>query len=127
MRLSPLKHPIILITITMASTLSKNISSAYRVAIIGGGVSGCAAARRLAQLDPSAEITVYEIGRGPGGRSSTRKTRSMPNVRINHGSPYAELVSPAGRAIVSSLPSGSVVPFGGREGRVDAVSGAFAA
>ena len=73
-------------TISAMSVLT--VAAPFRVAIIGGGVSGCASARRLAQLAPTAQITLYEIGRGPGGRASTRKTRSLPGVCINHGAPY---------------------------------------
>uniref|UniRef100_A0A7S1B635 Amine oxidase domain-containing protein n=1 Tax=Corethron hystrix TaxID=216773 RepID=A0A7S1B635_9STRA len=97
----------------------------FRVAIIGGGVSGCASARRLAQLSPSAEITLYEIGRGPGGRASTRKTRSHPHLYINHGSPYAEVRSDSGRSLLSSLGPSSVAPFLGARGFLNSDTGEF--
>ena len=96
-----------------------------RVAIVGGGVSGCASARRLAQLAPSAEITLYEIGRGPGGRASTRKTRSLPHLYINHGAPYADIRSEVGRSLVSSLGPSSTAPFTGIRGSLDSDTGMF--
>lgn len=111
---------------TVASTTAKAASSILcRVAIIGGGVSGCASARRLAQLAPSAEITVYEIGRGPGGRASTRKTRSLPHLYINHGAPYADIRSEVGKSLLSSLGPSAIAPFPGVRGALDAASGLF--
>lgn len=41
-----------------------------RIAIIGAGVAGLAAARRLA---PAADITLFEKSRGPGGRLAHRR------------------------------------------------------
>lgn len=111
---------------TIASTTAKAASSIMsRVAIIGGGVSGCASARRLAQLAPSAEITVYEIGRGPGGRASTRKTRSLPHLYINHGAPYADIRSEFGKSLLSSLGPAAIAPFQGVRGSLDSESGIF--
>jgi glycine/D-amino acid oxidase-like deaminating enzyme len=43
------------------------------IAIIGGGIAGLSAARRLIQIDPSAKVVVLEAGRiaeGPAGRNS---------------------------------------------------------
>lgn len=107
----------------LASTVTS--PSRVRVAIIGGGVSGCASARRLAQLAPSVEITLYEIGRGPGGRASTRKTRAHPHLYINHGAPYADIRSGLGRSIVSSLGPSSVAPFLGARGSLNSNTGEF--
>lgn len=75
------------------------------VAILGSGIAGASAARHLALSMPDAvsRITLYEIGRGPGGRASTRKTRAIPELRINHGAPYADISTPEGLALVSSL------------------------
>jgi protoporphyrinogen/coproporphyrinogen III oxidase len=38
-----------------------------RIAVIGGGISGLAAAHRVRELDPSAEVTVFEAGSQAGG------------------------------------------------------------
>jgi len=109
-----------------AKTLSSSLAAPLRVAIIGGGVSGCAMARRLAELTgSSAHITLYEIGRGPGGRASTRKTRSMPNIYINHGAPYADIRSNIGRSLISSLGPACTVPFQGVRGSIDSTTGKF--
>lgn len=105
---------------TTSTAAAKAIS---RVAIVGGGISGCASARRLAQLAPSAEIAIYEIGRGPGGRASTRKTRSLPHLCVNHGAPYADIRSELGKSIVSSLDS--AIPYTGIRGSLDSTTGGF--
>ena len=71
-----------------------------KIAVIGGGVSGSSfiygmrdqvAAGRVA-------ISLFEHGRTPGGRASTRKTRERADLiylMINHGSPefYASTAS----------------------------------
>ena len=74
-------------------------------AIIGSGIAGASAARALAlnSGDDSRTITLYEIGRGPGGRASTRKTRAIPELRINHGTPYADISTGPGHDLVSAL------------------------
>ncbi|VEU39268.1 unnamed protein product [Pseudo-nitzschia multistriata] len=109
-----------------SSAAASTISSSVRVAIIGGGVSGSASARRLAQLAPSARITLYEMGRGLGGRASTRKTRSVPHIYINHGAPYADVRSKLGRSLISSLGPSGTAPFSGVRGFLDSKTGTFA-
>ena len=110
---------------TTAAAAAAKMSSSVRVAIIGGGISGCASARRLAQLAPSAQITLYEIGRGLGGRASTRKTRSMPHIYINHGVPYADIRSSVGRSLISSLGPSCAAAFPGVRGSLDSRTGEF--
>jgi oxygen-dependent protoporphyrinogen oxidase len=44
-----------------------------RVAIIGGGISGLAAAHRVHELDPSAEVTLFEAGDRVGGVLQTER------------------------------------------------------
>jgi renalase len=44
-----------------------------RLAIIGAGLAGLAAARRLRELRPAVETTIYEKSRGLGGRAATRR------------------------------------------------------
>jgi predicted NAD/FAD-dependent oxidoreductase len=104
--------------------MSVAVTTPLRVAIIGGGVSGCASARRLAQLAPAAQITLYEIGRGPGGRASTRKTRSLPGVYINHGTPLCDLRTDLGRSLISSLDTGAAT-FTGVRGCLEYSTGKF--
>lgn len=82
------------------------------VAIIGSGIAGSAAAWRLATAPsrPSGRITVYEIGRRPGGRGATRKTRSIPELSINHGVPYADISTEQGRALLAAM-GDSIQPY----------------
>ena len=119
---------LVILALLSAIATAMTASAATRVAIIGGGVSGCAAARRLAQVaTPSSElaITLYEIGRGPGGRASTRRTRSLPHLLINHGAPYADIRSALGKSLVASLDPSSTAPFRGAKGSLDASTGRF--
>jgi len=51
-----------------------------RVAVIGAGVAGLVAARTL--VDHGIEVTLFEKGRGPGGRISTRRSAAG---RFDHG------------------------------------------
>lgn len=48
-------------------------NGARRVAIIGGGISGLAAAERLAALDPSLEVHLFEAGERLGGVLQTEE------------------------------------------------------
>ena len=116
-----------LVTIVVAGAIPKILAMSaavapFRVAIIGGGVSGCASARKLAQLVPAAQITLHEIGRGPGGRASTRKTRSLPGVYINHGAPLSDVRTDLGRCLISSL---DTAPFTGVRGCLECSTGKF--
>jgi renalase len=54
------------------------------VAIIGAGVAGLACARLLVQA--GVDTTVFDKGRGIGGRVATRRAG---NLRFDHGAPYA--------------------------------------
>jgi oxygen-dependent protoporphyrinogen oxidase len=46
-----------------------------RVAIVGGGISGLAAAHRLRELDPTAEVTLFEASGRLGGVLQTDRSR----------------------------------------------------
>jgi len=97
-----------------------------QVAIIGNGIAGSAAARGLALTMSAAirDISLYEIGRGPGGRASTRKTRAIPAFRVNHGAPYAEVSTREGLDFVASH-GAFIAPYSGTVGYVDAATGSF--
>lgn len=49
----------------------ESISRKPRIAIIGGGISGLAAAHRVIELDPAVELTVFEAGDRCGGVIAT--------------------------------------------------------
>ena len=46
-----------------------------KIAIIGGGISGLAAAHRVTELAPHAEVTLFEAVRSIGGHSTHRAAR----------------------------------------------------
>lgn len=63
------------------------------IAVIGAGVAGCALLARLRQLGYGGPLSLWEIGRGPGGRASTRRSRTDPALLINHGAPLLNLTA----------------------------------
>ncbi|MFZ4565396.1 MAG: NAD(P)-binding protein [Prochlorococcaceae cyanobacterium] len=62
-----------------------------RLAVIGAGAAGCALAARLRQLAWPGPITLWEIGRGPGGRTASRRSRHDADLRFDHGAPLLNL------------------------------------
>lgn len=78
-----------------------------RVAVIGGGISGlvCAGALR----DAGFGVTVFDKGRGVGGRTSTRREGSW---RFDHGAPRLEIgAAELADARASWETAGVVVPW----------------
>ena len=57
------------------------------LAIIGAGAAGCALAAALRLRGWGGSIQLLEIGRGPGGRTATRRSRRDAGLAINHGAP----------------------------------------
>lgn len=88
-----------------------------RVAVVGAGVSGLMAARTLS--DHGFSATVFDKGRGPGGRVSTR--RGDPGVSFDHGAQYFTARSPHFvRFVESWQEQGVVAEWGGRVVRLEA-------
>lgn len=70
-----------------------------RVAIIGAGMAGLTAARQLQEA--GLEVTLYDKGRGPGGRMSTRRAQiDEQTVRFDHGAQY---ISPESEAFAREV------------------------
>ncbi|MBA3468915.1 MAG: FAD-dependent oxidoreductase [Herpetosiphonaceae bacterium] len=63
-----------------------------RLAVIGAGPAGLAAAQRLHASWPELEISIFEKSRGVGGRAATR---SRPPFRFDHGAQYVKATTPA--------------------------------
>ena len=61
-------------------------AQSLRVAVLGSGVAGSTVARTLA--DRGVQVTVFEAGRGVGGRTSTRITRDDARYQFDHGGQY---------------------------------------
>ena len=59
----------------------------YDLLIIGGGISASVFASKYLQNNISKKIALVEVGRGLGGRSSTRISRRFKGWKLNHGAP----------------------------------------
>jgi len=59
----------------------------YDLLIVGGGISACVFASKYLQNNNSNKIALIEVGRGLGGRSSTRISKRFNGWKLNHGSP----------------------------------------
>ncbi len=59
----------------------------YDLLIIGGGISACVFASKYLENNITKKIALIEIGRGLGGRSSTRISKRFEGWKLNHGSP----------------------------------------
>ena len=57
------------------------------LAVIGAGLAGCSLIGRLQQLGSDLNIALIEAGRGPGGRTATRRRRDQSGWLLNHGAP----------------------------------------
>ncbi|MGB1022790.1 MAG: NAD(P)-binding protein [Synechococcus sp.] len=73
------------------------------LAIIGAGLAGCSLIARLRQLNWSGTIALVEAGRGPGGRTATRRRRDRPRWRLDHGAPGFHLDDPLPEGLKSLL------------------------
>ena len=71
--------------------------------VIGAGLSGCSLIARLRQLQWPGTIAIVEAGRGPGGRSATRRRRDEPHWRLDHGAPGFHLEDPLPESVTSLL------------------------
>lgn len=81
-----------------------------RIGIIGGGLSGLACARRLKER--GAQVAVFDKGRGPGGRMSSRRAGDL---LFDHGAQYFTARSDAFRQQVAAWQAaGAVAPWDGR-------------
>ena len=67
----------------------RNVKSdfSYDLLIIGGGISACVFASKYLQNNTTKKIALIEVGRGLGGRSSTRISKRYKGWKLNHGSP----------------------------------------
>ena len=96
-----------------------------KIAIIGAGLSGLSCARALTEA--GASVRVYDKGRGPGGRTSTRRadiadTAGTPSAEVtfDHGAQYFTVRDPAIQAQVRQwVGAGIVAPWNGRVAVLD--------
>jgi predicted NAD/FAD-dependent oxidoreductase len=79
-----------------------------RIGIIGAGISGMAAARRL--TDAGMEVVVIEKSRGVGGRMATRRLED--GIGFDHGAQYFTVRDPGFRRHVNDwLDAGLLMPW----------------
>ena len=63
----------------------------YDLVVIGGGLGGCSLLSSLERLGYQGRVALVEAGRGPGGRTASRRSRTDPQWCINHGAPAIRL------------------------------------
>ncbi|MFM2081123.1 MAG: hypothetical protein RLZZ219_1805 [Cyanobacteriota bacterium] len=76
----------------MAEPAATELAGA-ELAVIGAGVAGCALAAALRRAGWGGSIALLEIGRGPGGRAATRRSRRDAALRLDHGAPLFNIRS----------------------------------
>ena len=82
------------------------------LAVIGAGLSGSSLIGRLQQLGSNLNIALIEAGRGPGGRTATRRRRDQSGWLLNHGAPgfgLSESKSEGMEALLAPLRSAGVL------------------
>lgn len=113
---------------TLTSMARRATDSPRSVAVVGGGIAGASAARRLA--DRGAAVTLIDLGRAPAGRMSTRRVRVPSDthgtasstgealteeLRFDHGAPFFTATDERFRAVVTTWSNdGIVMPRFGR-------------
>ena len=65
----------------------------YDILVIGGGISGCVFVSKYLKNNPQKKAALVEVGRGLGGRSSTRISRRFEGWELNHGSPSFNILN----------------------------------
>jgi len=65
----------------------------YDLLIIGGGISACVFAAKYLKNNITKKVGLIEIGRGLGGRSSTRISKRFKGWKLNHGSPNLNITN----------------------------------
>ena len=86
-------------------------ATAVKFAIIGAGMAGLACASALKAAGH--KVALFDKGRGPGGRMSTRRlTTPLGDVAIDHGAQYFTARNPAFRRVVGAWSDlGIVAPW----------------
>lgn len=78
-----------------------------KLAIVGAGLAGLAAAHRLRARRPEVEIVLFEKSRGVGGRAATRRANAAV---FDHGAQYVKGTTPELTALLTeALPHATLV------------------
>lgn len=88
-------------------------------------MAACTLAALLSQGEPAVDhLSLWEAGRGPGGRATTRRSRRQPTLAIDHGASLFNVSSPPWPALLPALLNGGwVEPW---EGPIALLDGAGA-
>ncbi len=78
----------------------------YDLLIIGGGISACVFASKYLQNNTTKKIALIEVGRGLGGRSSTRISKRFKGWRLNHGAPNLNICNSKNDLLLKSFIDG---------------------
>ena len=74
----------------------------YDLLIIGGGISACVFASQYLKNNITKKVGLIEIGRGLGGRSSTRISKKYKGWKLNHGAPNFNIHNSKNNPILES-------------------------
>ncbi|WP_411870795.1 NAD(P)-binding protein [Vulcanococcus limneticus] len=89
-------------------------------AVIGAGAAGCACVAALRRQGWAGPISLWESGRGPGGRTATRRSRTDAGLRIDHGAPLFNLTASPPPALLEPLLAGGwIEPWTGPIAQLD--------
>jgi predicted NAD/FAD-dependent oxidoreductase len=82
-------------------------ADAPHLAVIGAGVGACALVASLRRQGwPAERISLWESGRGPGGRTATRRSRQDSHLRIDHGAPLFNITASPDPGLLAPLLAG---------------------
>ena len=79
-----------------------NSDLTYDLLIIGGGISACVFASKYLKNNITKKIALIEIGRGLGGRSSTRISKRFKGWKLNHGAPNFNILNSKNNLLLKS-------------------------
>jgi hypothetical protein len=84
------------------------------IAIIGAGLAGAAAGRSLQEAGH--QVTLFDKGRGPGGRMSTRRMETaLGTVRLDHGAQFFTVRGEGlTKAVAGWTAAGACAPWQGK-------------
>jgi len=79
-----------------------NSDVTYDLLIIGGGISACVFVSNFLKNNNTKKIALIEVGRGLGGRSSTRISKRFKGWKLNHGSPNLNITNSNNNLLLKS-------------------------
>ena len=74
----------------------------YDLLIIGGGISACVFASKYLQNNKRKKVGLIEVGRGLGGRSSTRISKRFKGWELNHGAPNLNISNSKNKPLLTN-------------------------